>query len=201
MLFKVLMDEYLKSIKDKSAYRDDESRYRNYLAERFDNKRLTDIQVLDLERLINELTKKKLAPATVAHALKLMRHAFNRAIAWGYFKGLNPVKQVKLPTFNNDRQRFLNFQEAEQLLAALQKVSQQTHDVALLSLHCGLRVGEIFNLKMQDIDLQNNLIRISDPKNKTPRSAYMTDAVKKMLLNYYSSKNPDEPVFKDKWHG
>jgi len=86
-------------------------------------------------------------------------------------------------------------------LTALEKVSQQTHDVALLALHCGLRVGEIFNLINQDIDLQNNLLGISDPKNKIARSAYMTDAVKKMLLYYYNSAKPDEVVFKDKWHG
>lgn len=199
--FKDLMTQYLDSIKDRTSYRDDESRYRNYLADRFDNKRLTDIQPLDLERLKNELSKKKLAPATIAHVLKLVRHVYNRAIAWGYFQGLNPFKQVKLPAVNNERQRFLNYKEADELLTALEKVSQQTHDVALLALHCGLRVGEIFNLINQDIDLQNNLLGISDPKNKIARSAYMTDAVKKMLLYYYNSAKPDEVVFKDKWHG
>ncbi len=55
------------------------------------------------------------------------------------------------------------------------------HDIALVALHCGLRAGEIFNLKGQDLDFDNHLIHIADPKNRHPRKAYMTEDVKTML--------------------
>jgi integrase len=52
---------------------------------------------------------------------------------------------------------------------------------ALLSLHCGLRAGEIFKLRGRDLDFENGLIRIMDPKNRANRTAFMTEAVKEML--------------------
>ena len=91
------------------------------------------------------------------------------------YKGQNPIKNVKLPVLQNQRERFLSHEEADILLNELKKVSSsQLHDMALLSLHCGLRAGEIFNLKGQDLDFENEIINISDPKNKERRKAFMT---------------------------
>ena len=36
----------------------------------------------------------------------------------------------------------------------------------------------VFTLKGQHIDLENGIITIADPKNKTARKAFMTNAVK-----------------------
>jgi integrase len=199
-LFKDAMDGYLKWAKNKRSYVSDESRYKLYLKDRFDNKRLSEITALDLERLKGDLTKKKLSPATIKHALCVFRQAVNRSIEWGLYKGENPMKRVKMPVINNQRQRFLSHDEAEALLIKLRAVSEQVHDMALLSLHCGLRAGEIFNLCNQDIDLKNGLIRISDPKNKESRSAYMTTAVKDVLKGYNDPEKPAENIFRDRWH-
>ena len=69
------------------------------------------------------------------------------------------------------------------------------HDIALVALHCGLRAGEIFNLKGQNLDFDNQLIHIADPKNGHPRKAYMTEEVKTVLLNRHPP-SPGECVFK-----
>lgn len=177
--------------------RDEESRYRNYLSPCFDDKRLNEISSFDLERLKTDLLKHGLAPATVKHILVIFRQIFNKAILWGMYKGENPIKGVKMPTVQNQRQRFLSHEEADQLLAELSGTSRQLHDMTLLSLHCGLRAGEIFNIKGQDLDFENELINISDPKNKESRKAYMTKAVKEMLLEHVPI-SPDEYIFKDR---
>lgn len=181
--------------------RDDESRYRLYLSSAFDSKRLNQISSLDLERLKNNLFKEGLAAGSVKHCLMLFRQMFNKAIAWNMYKGQNPIKNVKLPVLQNQRERFLSHEEADILLNELKKVSSsQLHDMALLSLHCGLRAGEIFNLKGQDVDFENGIINIADPKNKERRKAYMTHAVKKMLQNR-KTDSPNEYVFKDRING
>jgi len=177
--------------------RDEESRYRNYLSSCFDNKRLNNISSFDLERLKAYLLKDGLAPATVKHVLVIFRQIFNKAILWGIYKGENPIKGVKMPTVQNQRQRFLSYEEADQLLTELLGTSKQLHDMALLSLHCGLRAGEIFSLKGQDMDFENELINISDPKNKQTRKAFMTIAVKEMFFEHMPI-SPDEYVFKDR---
>jgi integrase len=172
--FSEMADLYLEWAKEnKSRNRDDKSRYEKHLKDRLGNRRLNEIPSFELERLKSELTKKGLAPATVKHCLVLVREIFNKAVEWGKYWGPNPIKGVKLPTLNNRRERFL---------------------------HCGLRAGEIFNLRGQDIDLDNGLIRIMDPKNKASRAAYMTEAVKRMLKARLP-KDPNEIIFKDRWHG
>ena len=178
---------------------DDENRYRRYLSPYFSEKHLDEISSFHLEILKNDLSKKGLAPATVKHCLTLFRQMFNKSVLWGMYKGENPIKGVKLPILQNQRERFLSHEEADILLNELKNVSMQLHDMALISLHCGLRAGEIFNLKGQDLDFGNELINIAEPKNKENRKAFMTKSVKIMLL----SRKPDSPseyVFKDKRH-
>lgn len=55
--------------------------------------------------------------------------------------------------------------------------------MAILSLQCGLRAGEIFKLTWADIDLDRRMVAIKDPKSGRSRFAHMTETVKKMLLS------------------
>jgi integrase len=61
--------------------------------------------------------------------------------------------------------------------------------MALISLHCGLRAGEIFKLTWADIDLGRGLIAIKDSKSGRSRFAHMTERVREML----ESKNTGKP--------
>ena len=191
--------KYLEWAKDNKADRgrDDFYRYRKHIKNDLGNMRLDKITPFHLEKLKSKLKAKGLAPATVNHCLKLIRQIFNKAIAWGLYGGENPVKKVKLFKLNNKRERFLTHEEADLLLKELSKISPQLHDMALISLHCGLRAGEIFNLKSQDVDFKNGIINVSNPKNMESRKAYMTQAVKEMLLSYMPME-PDEYIFKNK---
>jgi len=220
--FKDVAADYLKwaSQNNTREGRDDKNIYKNHLADIFDNKRLDEISSFDLERLKNDLTKKRLTKkgpkkkdltaGTVKHCLVLFRQIFNKTVLWGRHKGENPVKGVKLPALQNQRERFLKYDEASLLLNELkvdksrkrnpgEKKDPQLHDMALLSLHCGLRAGEIFNLKGQDLNFENGLINISDPKNKESRKAYMTKAVSKALSKRIA-ESPAEYIFKDRKH-
>ena len=85
-------------------------------------------------------------------------------------------------------------------MKALAEVSGTVADMALLSLHTGLRFGEITNLKGHDLDFQNDLITVTDAKNKQARKAYMTGAVKEMLQRR-APEVPADLVFTDRVHG
>lgn len=201
-LFSEMARKYLEWAKEnKSRDIDDKGRYENHLKDPLGKKRLNEISSFDLERLKSKLTGKGLAPATVKHCLMLVREIFNKARGWGKYQGDHPVKGVKMPTLQNRRERFLSHEEADLLLKELAKSPKGvTHDQALLALHCGLRAGEIFNLRGQDLDFENGLIRIVDPKNKDNRSAFMTEAVKEMLKKRIP-KNPGDFVFQERKTG
>jgi integrase len=199
-LFKAVALKYLEWARenksDKGAH--DVTRFRRHLEARLGNKPLDQITSFDLERVKSELLKGKLAPATVKQSLVLVRQIYNKAVAWKLYEGMNPIRGVKLPTLNNARERFLSYEEAELLLNEFGKRSADVHDMALLSLHSGMRAGEIFNLRCHDINLQHELITILDPKNKKARKAYMTKAVKKMFQRRVADLGPDAYVFTDR---
>ncbi|MCX5852748.1 MAG: site-specific integrase [Deltaproteobacteria bacterium] len=162
--------------------RDDSSLYRNCLQGKIADKRLNEISSFDLERLKADLQKSEYAPATIKHCLVLVRQIYNKSVTWQLYDGSNPVKGVKMPTIQNQKTRFLSHKEAGKLLNTLKgKRTPDLYDMAFLSLYTGLRAGEIFNLKGNDLDFENGIIKIMDPKNKTTRHAYMTKAIKEML--------------------
>jgi len=218
--FGELAEKYIEfANSSKKSWKDDEQRYNTHLKPHLADLPLKDISPLHLERLKRELQKKKvvkikkgkkitrvaqdycLSPATVKHCLVLVRQMFNKAIAWGLFSGVNPVKKIKLPSPNNKRMRFLSHEEADKLLALLKDKSRQVHDEALLSIHCGLRFGEIAALVWADLDFQNEIIHIRDPKGNK-REAFMTPEVKEMFtFRLPESPKPNVLVFPDNKSG
>ena len=190
------MVKYLQwaAVNKKNGKRIDEYLYRKHLRG-LDGKRLNEISPFDLEDIKTNTLSKGLSPATARHLLVFIGGVFNKAALWDLYKGDNPIKRVQKPSLQNRRERFLKYEEARLLLSELKKVSPQLHDIALVALHCGLRAGEIFNLKGQDLDFDNQLFHISDPKNRHPRKAYMTEEVKAMLLDR-RPPSPSECVFK-----
>jgi len=177
---------------------DDVSLYNSHIKNRFSDVRMDVITSFDLERMKADLSKEGLSPATIKHCLVLIRQVYNKAMAWGLYHGGNPVRGVKMPTLQNQRTRFLSHEEASELLNRLKGMrTPDLHDMALLSLYTGMRAGEIFNLKGYDLDFQNDIIRITDPKNKMTRHAYMTGTVRDMLQGRMPGK-PEQLVFPDR---
>ncbi|MBP7766703.1 MAG: site-specific integrase [Syntrophaceae bacterium] len=221
--FEKLAEKYLKwSAQNKNrAGIEDKSRYENHLKARFDNKRLDEISLFDLERMKAEMSKTKtstgrpMSPKTIAHCLALLRAMYNKAMDWGLYQGENPIKKKRpgekkgiMPTVRNTRDRFLSVEEAKLLLSELKRNHQikkeykeledpKLHDIALLSLHTGARAGEIFNLKGQDVDLQNDLITLRDTKNTETRYAPVTKDVK-IMLKRRMPDNSNDYIFTDK---
>ena len=74
--------------------------------------------------------------------------------------------------------------EAEQQ----EQASQQMYEMALLSLHCGLRAGEIFSLTWKDIDLNHGLITLLNTKSGRTRTLSMTGDVKAIFPRIVTKK-------------
>lgn len=157
---------------------------------------LNKISPLDLERLKLDLHKKGLAPQTVRHCLALVRRVYRKLSAWGKWSGPMPTDSVKFPHVDNKRYRWLQHDEAQTLLTEIKRRSLQTHNIALISLHTGLRAGEIHALTGERIDLRTSTIQILDTKTGRNRTAYMTPTVKAMLQEI--NPTPGELVFKSR---
>ena len=183
--FGELAQKYLDwSKEEKKSYEDDEARYRNHIAPILAKSPAREISVEDIESLKKILKKKKTngkpyADNTIKHCITLVGGIFNYAIKRKLFIGENPVSETLkanegfLKGESNIRTRFLSREEAQALLDEIKKVSRQTYQICCVSLYTGLRMGEIFSLTWQDIDLTNELLYVRNPKNNEARTAYL----------------------------
>jgi integrase len=147
---------------------------------------LKDISPIHLERIKKNMADAGRSPRTINYALSVIRQLYNFSNAVGLYAGECPVKKVKIPRKDNTRLRFLTHEEAEKILTALKDKSQDVHDMAILSLHCGLRAGEVFSLTWADVDLKKGILTLRNTKSGRTRHGYMTEAVKEM----FSTRNP-----------
>jgi len=195
ILFSEFMKEYF-AFENKISIKEEKALYNRYLSV-LNNKTLQEITMLDAEKIINSIIKKGLAVRTAQYTIAVLRHALNKAVERGYLP-INPVSKIKVPRKDNRRIRFLTKDEAIKLLDEIKKISQRVYEMAFLSLNTGMRFGEIASLTWQDIDFDNGIIYIKDPKNRTGRVAYMTESVKELLLNKKQNSNANSLIFSTK---
>ena len=195
--FGVFMTEtYLpqsKRDKKEKTYAIEEMLYRLHMAGTLANLPLSKIAPIHLERIKKDMADKKRSGRTIQYVLQLTRHVFNTAAKLGLYTGPSPTKAVKWPKLDNMKLRYLSLDEAETLLAALAAKSPNLHDMALLSLHCGLRFGEIAALTWSCVNRDAGSLAILNSKAGS-RTAYLTKRAKAMLKARKQGR-PGELIF------
>lgn len=186
--------------KGKESCDKEEGFFRNWMTGILDDLPLKDISGFTLERLKKKMQDAGKSPKTINYCLGTVRQVFNFATRHGLYQGTNPVSLVKKPKADNRRMRFLSKTEADMLLDALAERSTELRDIAMLSLHCGLRAGEIFSLRWGDVDLERNMLMLTDTKNGETRAAFLTEATREML-ECRERGAKDELVFPDRRNG
>lgn len=172
----------------------DLSRYDRHLAPRFADTPLSSITALDLERMKQDMQRAGQSPQSVKHALAQIRRVYRKIIAWDKWFGRVPTDKVDMPEFDNKRHRWLSPQDAALLLAEIKRRSRQWHRISLMSLHTGLRAGEIFALQGHDLRLANGEIHVlHSRKHSEGRTVYMTPTLRAMFADMAIASG--RPVF------
>jgi len=175
----------------------EESLFRTWINPAIGHKTFKDISSFDLERLRKTMLDEKRSPRSVQYCFATFRQIWNHARINGLINGESPTRNVKLPKVENQRLRFFSHEEVENLLEKLESKSQQVYDMTLLSLHTGVRAGEIFSLTWGVVDFDNRSALIRDSKGK-PRHVYLTEATQDMLERRHENQGASEIVFKDR---
>ena len=103
------------------------------------------------------------AAQTVNQELAMLRHAFNLAIReWEWVRD-NPAQKVSREKVNNLIERWLTFEEEEELLATSPRWVQE---ILLLGIETGLRQSELLNLRWPQVNLSRGTLDILEQKNK-----------------------------------
>jgi len=142
---------------------------------------LKDVKPFTLEKIKKNILDAGRSPRTLQYVLATFRQVWNMARRDALVDGDTPTRSIKKPKVDNRRVRFLSHKEADTLLNVLQEKDTTAYNMALLSLHTGLRMGEITGLKWSHIDTERGIIRVMNPKGGVGRAVFMTDRVKAMF--------------------
>lgn len=180
--------------KNEASWKREEQFFKLWINSIIGDKPLKDVAPIHLEKIKADMAKVKRAPRSIHYCLSVVRQVFNFAIKNDLFDKANPVSKVKLPSVDNRRLRFLTREEAAALLAELATKSHDVHDMALISLHTGMRAGEVFGLTWADVDVDRGILTLRYTKNGRTRAAFMTEAVKD-VFRARKKGAPSEIVF------
>ena len=169
------MLEYKKKFVKPATYNNYTIKVKNHIKPAIGNYKLKALRQDMIQKFINSLSDKGLAPATVEAIFKLLHNALETAVDDGLIVR-NVANRVRLPkvpkpkieAFTVDQQR------------AFEEKAKETYmgDMYIFDLCTGMRLGELLGLKWSDIDFDENLLHIK--------------------RTIFKAKDPDNP--EDSWH-
>lgn len=111
---------------------------------------------------------KPLSARTVRHYYDVLNYMLNKAVQWQYLS-YNPLERVDRPRVRRRPVNFLDDKEAIRLLRCLSlEESLPFRCAVLLALCCGLRLGEVGGLTLDDVDWEDCSIDIQRALKYTP---------------------------------
>ena len=190
--FRKIFDEYLASRPDLKGRANDVRRFNSYLEKDFAQKTPEEVTHFDIERLKRGLAKKNLKPATVRHALEVLRRLSNFATKHNLCPGISFV--IEMPKVNNLMTEDLTPDEYIRLTKLLDEEEDiQASNLLRLALFTGMRRGELFKLKWKDINFFRKNISIKDPKSGLDETIPLNEMALSVLNNH--EKKESEFVF------
>ena len=118
------------------------------------------------------------------------------SIRFLYKYGLN--KKYDKVSFKRPRteKRLPRVVDSEIIKERLSKITNLKHKTILsLTFSVGLRVSEVVNIKIEDVDSKRMLINIRQAKGKKDRIVPLSEAILKLLREYYQQYKPVDYLF------
>jgi integrase len=163
-------------------------------------RRLTTITPTEVQKLLNGMTDRGLAPNTVKYVHSVLRAALNRAVELGKLPR-NVATLVDLPRKRHSEIQTLTPEQARAFLKAAER--DRWYGLWVLMLTTGLRPGEALGVKWSDLDgdrlrVQRSLVRLkrgqwqlADPKTGRSRVVSLP-SVAVMALRRHRVKQAEE---------
>lgn len=166
ILLSDFQDRYLSHIKltcSKTYYRTVKLSFK-LLEEKFGNVAISALTFQQLEKYFNETFQRTKEGARTYHII--LRSAFNKAVSWGYLAE-NPLVKFKIPKIPKNNPLFIIEDELQNILNL--EADKTLRDIYLSAFNTGMRLGEITNLKWNQIDLTERIIKVTNTADFTTK--------------------------------
>ncbi len=151
------LDVYSTTVRP-STFRVVKSYAKNYFIPLLGNKKMTKINTLDIQGVVNHMIKAGVSSVSISNSVAILGAAFRQAVEWGMVVK-SPVQGVKLPKLVKAAVMPFTQEEVKQIL----DVSRFDHYGIFyrFAVETGCRPGEILALQWSDVDYERRVVRIT----------------------------------------
>src|SRR5437773_2281105 len=176
------------------------SRSRLHIVPFFGQMRLDEITLPHVREFMKALLAKELSPKTVLNAMVVLKEMFKHAVQWGYLDA-NPAQYAERPRAEDQEMQILTPPEIRRLLDA---ASEPVRTLLLCAVLTGMRRGELFGLRWEDVDPERHRLfirralwrgRFVTPKSRRSRRTIDLAPTLRAALTKLSSRFQGDLVF------
>ena len=139
------------------------------------------------------ITERKLSEGTVNY--------INAGLKFFYTKTLNRYWNTDKTARIKEPRRLPSVLSPEEVKSIFDVTENLKHKAILMTIYsAGLRVSEVCNLKITDIDSKNMQILIREGKGKKDRYSLLSKANLEILREYWKRYHPTEYLFSGRYH-
>jgi integrase len=206
ILFYDISDEYLdyeKNIKRIKEWRVIKGRL-NLVKQLWGNIPLTKISKEHFVQLDDHLKKIGRTEFTINHYFSLLKALFNYAIREGKYRGENPIRQVK-PYVVDEKRREYSPEEIKKIIEAAEKIEKEARPgailqkyakrIVLLLFYTGMRLGEVLNLRWENIKDDKIILKRTETKQKKEKIIPITDGIRSVLDSLQKERQDHGYIF------
>ena len=159
--FEEWFEQYKKPyIKETSIY-PLRSKYYNIFGNTLGDKKVTEINNIDIQSVINSMRDNGRAASSMRTALSTIRECLESAKNNRIIQ-VNPCFDIKVYWENKTTlRRFLSKEEQDLFLSKSKNNGDWYYEMFYIMLHTGMRIGEVGGLKWEDVDFKNKCIHIN----------------------------------------
>ena len=164
----------------KEAYEKDLILFANFLKD----KNVLSITTNDIKQYIKYLNDNKEKDKTIARKIVSIRTFFDYLMKEKLIE-INPCEKIETPKVRKTLPKTLNGEEVLKLLSIKPKTAKEYRNIAMIELMyaTGLRVSELVNLEINDVNLTDDYVRVYG-KGKKERIIPMADITVKIMDEY-----------------
>lgn len=118
-------------------------------------------------------------------------NAFCKWLVVNEYLKKNPIEKIQKPKISKPMMNALKNEEVHKILymallksASIQFLRLRNHAILMLALHSGLRMSEVINLELIDVNFEENMLHVRCGKGAKDRMVIMTEELSSNLRMY-----------------
>jgi len=154
-------------------------------SENIGDKPLSDIRMNEVELFLTGIAGESKVKSKKYYVS--LNSLFNKAVQWDYIT-INPASKIKPPKIPKNNPIFITEDELNQIIS--KEPNQELKDIYLVLFHTGMRLGELINLKWNQVSISEKIIRLINSedfttKGKRERTIPINDNLVKVFFERY----------------